>query len=59
LTPLAGAHDLLGISHHGWPVEALSERVSDQGSRCDKMFAEPAVDIFQQALSLFDGDATL
>jgi hypothetical protein len=47
LTPFVGAHDLLGVGHRGCPVEAMLERVSDQGSRCDMMSVDPAVDILQ------------
>ena len=59
LTPFIGAHDLLDISYSGGPVEALSECGSDQGSRCDIMTIDPTVDIAQQMLPLFDGDAEL
>ena len=40
-------------------VEALSERISDQGPRFRMVPADPAVDISQQLLPLFDGDAVL
>ena len=59
LAPFAGAYDLLGVGYHGRPVEALSKHVSDQGSRCGMMTADPTVDIAQQTLPLFDGDAAL
>ena len=59
LTPFVGAHNSVRISHHGWPVEALSERVFDQGSRCGMMSVDPTMDITQQMLPLFDGDAAL
>ena len=59
LTPFIGAHDMLSIGHHGWLVEALSERIFDQGSRHDMMTTNPTVDIAQQLLSLFNGDAAL
>jgi len=29
LTPFIGVHNLFSIDYCGWPVEALSERVSD------------------------------
>jgi hypothetical protein len=45
LTPFAGAHDMLGVGHRGWPVEALSECIPGQGSRCGMMSIDPAVDI--------------
>ena len=59
LTPFADAHDLLGVCYSGWPVEALSERVSDQGSRCGMVTVDPTMDIAQQMLPLFDADAAL
>ena len=59
LTPFAGAHNLLGVGYCGRLVEALSERVSNQGSRCGMVTADPTVDIAQQTLPLFDGDAAL
>ena len=59
LTPFAGAHDLLGVGYYGGPVEALLERVFNQGSRCSVVTADPIMDIAQQMLPLFDGDAAL
>jgi hypothetical protein len=50
LTPLIGANNLLGVGH---------EHVSDEGSRCGVMPVDPVVDILQQPLPLFNGDATL
>ena len=59
LTPLTGAHNLFSDGYCGQPVEALSERVSNQGSRRGMVTADPTVDIAQQPLPLFDGDAAL
>ena len=59
LTPFAGAHDLLGVGYSGGPVEAVSERISNQGSRHGMVTTDPTVDIIQQMLPLFDGDAAL
>ena len=59
LTPFAGAHDLLGVGYSGGPIEALSERVSDQGSRCSMVTVDPTMGIAQQMLPLFDGDVAL
>ena len=59
LTPFVGAHDLFGVGYYGRPVEALSEHVSDHGPRCGMVPADPTVDITQQLLPLFDGDAAL
>ena len=59
LASFAGAYDLLGVGHRGWPVEILSECVFDQGSRCGVMSADPSMDVFQQVLPLLGGDATL
>ena len=59
LTPFIGAHNLFSIGYYGLPVEALLERISDQSPRCGMVPVDPTVDITQQLLSLFDGDATL
>ena len=59
LAPFVGAYDLLGVSYYNGPVEALSECIPNQGSRCGVVTAHPTVDIAQQKLPLFDGDAEL
>ena len=59
LTPFVGAYNLLDIGYYNGLVEALSERVSDQGFRCGMVTAYPTIDIAQQTLPLFDGDAVL
>ena len=59
LAPFVGGYDLLSVGYHGRPVEALLERVSDQGSRRGMVTADPIMDIAQQTLPLFEGDAAL
>ena len=59
LTPFIGEHNLLDIGYYDRPVEALSECVSDQGSRHGMVTADPTMDIAQQTLPLFEGDAAL
>ena len=59
LTPFTGAYNLLGVGYCGGPVEALSECISNQGSRRGMVTADPTVDITQQVLPLLDGDAAL
>ena len=59
MTPFAHAYNSFGVGYYGWPVEALSERVFDQGPRCAMVPVDPTVDITQQLLPLFDGDAVL
>ena len=59
LATFAGAYDLLGVGYYSGLVEALSERISDQGSRRSMVTADPTMDIAQQMLPLFEGDATL
>jgi hypothetical protein len=59
LTPLAGAYNPSGVGHRGWLVEALSESVSDEGSRCCMVTASPQVYLLQQLLSFGDGYASL
>jgi hypothetical protein len=34
LAPLAGVHDLVGISNHGGPIKSLAERIAHEGARC-------------------------
>ena len=50
---------MFSIGYHGRPVEALSERISDQGSECGMVTADPTMDITQQKLPLFDRDTEL
>ena len=59
LAPFVGAHDLLGVGYCSGPVEALSECVSNQGSRRGMVSTDPTVDIAQQMLPLFDGNVEL
>jgi len=59
LTPFIGAHNLFSIGYCGWPVEALSECLSNQGPRCGMEPLDPTVDITQQLLPLSDGDVAL
>ena len=59
MTPFIGAHNLFGIGYCSGPVEALLECVSIQGSRHGMVTIDPTMDIAQQLLPLFDGDATL
>ena len=59
LTPFIGAHDLLSVGYYSGPVQALSECVPNQGSRGGVVTADPTMDITQQELPLFDGDAEL
>jgi hypothetical protein len=47
LTPLAGAYNPSGVGHRGWPVETLSEGVSNKGSRRCVMTASPRVYFLQ------------
>ena len=58
-TPFVGADNLFGVSYRHRPVEALSECIFDQGSRHGMLTVDPTVDIAQQPLPLFDGDAAL
>jgi hypothetical protein len=43
LTPLVGAYNPSGVGHRGWPVETLSEGVSNKGLRRCVMAASPRV----------------
>ena len=59
LTPFAGAHNLLGVGYYGQPIEALIERIFDQGSRHGMVTADPTMDVAQEKSSLFAGDTEL
>ena len=59
LAPFVGAYDPLSIGYCSGPVEALSECIPNQGSRHGVVTVDPTVDIVQQKLPLFDGDAEL
>jgi hypothetical protein len=59
LAPLAGAHDLVGISNHGGPIEALAERVAHEGARCRVVAAHARVDVSNKFVIVGDGDAPL
>jgi hypothetical protein len=50
---------LSGVSHGSGPVETLLERVSDEGAWHYVVAENALVDILQQPLPLFDGDAVL
>jgi hypothetical protein len=59
LTPLAGAYNPSGVGHRGWPVETLSEGVSNEGPRRCVMTASPRVYFLQELLTFGDGYASL
>ena len=59
LTPFIGVHNLFSIGYCGQPVETLLEHISDQGPRCSMVPVDTTVDISQQLLPLFDGNAAL
>ena len=59
LAPFVGAYNLLGVGYCSGPVEALSECVPYQGSMRVVVAVDPTMDIAQQKLPLFDGDAEL
>ena len=50
---------MFSIGYRGQLVEALLERISNQGSRHSMVTVDPTVDVAQQPLSLFDDDAAL
>ena len=59
LTPFAGADNSGGVGHRRGPVEALSESISDKGSRRCVMAASPRVYLSEEFLTFGDGDASL
>jgi hypothetical protein len=59
LAPLAGAYDLSGIGHSGWPVKTLPEGVPDQCSRRCMVATSLKVYFLKQLPSLLGGNAML
>ena len=59
LAPLASPHDLGGIGNCSGPVEALPERIADEGARRRVVTADSIVDVPDQLLALGDGNASL
>ena len=56
LAPFIGAYGLLSVGYCSGSVEALSECISNQGSRRGVVTAHPTVDIAKQKFPLFSGD---
>jgi hypothetical protein len=59
LTPFAGADNSGSVGHRRGLVEALSESITDKGSRRCVMAASPRVYLSQEFLTFGDGDASL
>ena len=59
LTALAASHDLLGICHRYWPVEALSKGFPDQSSWSRVVAAHSGVDVCSELCALIDQDTSL
>jgi hypothetical protein len=59
LEPLTGAHDLVGISDRGGPIEALAERVAYEGARRRVVATHARVDVSNKFTIVGDGDAPL
>jgi hypothetical protein len=59
LAPLTGAHNLVGISDRGGPIESLAERVAHEGARCGVVSAHSRVDVSNELAAVGDGDAPL
>jgi hypothetical protein len=57
--PLAGAHDLVGISNRGGPIKALVERVAYEGVRRHVVATHARVDVSNEFPAVGDGDASL
>jgi hypothetical protein len=45
LAPFAGAYDFAGVRDRGRLIEALAERVADEGARCGVVATDPRVDV--------------
>jgi hypothetical protein len=59
LAPLAGAHDLVGISNRGGPIKALAERIAHKGARRRVVATYTRVDVSNKLMAVGDGDAPL
>jgi hypothetical protein len=59
LAPFAGGHDLTGISDRGGLVEALAERVADEGAQRRVVAAHARVDVSKELAPLRDGYTSL
>jgi hypothetical protein len=59
LAPLAGAHDLTGVSDRGGPVEALAERVAHEGVWRCVVAAHACVNVSKGLTPLRNGYAPL
>jgi len=59
LALVARTNTLDGITNGHWPVQTLSKGVADEGSRIRVVAASPRVQILEELLSLFHGDAAL
>ena len=59
LTPFVCAHNLFSIDYCGRLVVALSECIFDQGPRHGMVPIDATMDITQQLLPSFNGDAAL
>jgi hypothetical protein len=57
--PLAGAHNLVGISDRGRPIKALAERVAHEGARHCVVATYTHVDVSNKLTVVGDGDAPL
>jgi hypothetical protein len=59
LTPFAGMDNSSGVGYRRWPVETLSENISDEGSRCYVVAASPRVYFLEEFMTFGGGDASL
>jgi hypothetical protein len=59
LAPLAGVHDLAGISNRGGPIEALAECVVHKGARRRVVAAHARVNVSKELAPLRNGYAPL
>jgi hypothetical protein len=57
LAPLAPSDEFFGITQSCGPVESSSEGLADQRARGHVVAADAFMDLFQDALAFFSGDA--
>jgi len=57
LVAFACTDDVFRVAQGCWPVESLSEGLSDQGAWCSVVSADPSVYLEKELLALGTGDA--
>jgi hypothetical protein len=59
LAPFIGAHNLVGVSDRGGPIEALAEHIAHEGARRCVVATYARVNVPNKFATMGDGDAPL